>query len=320
MAKRRYLDEPDNPPKRESEKLIEKAKDTKYDPTIAFSEKSLIKSNIKDYNENTVNYVGDYFNSYANSEGVNRIKNNQLKWYSSYHPIRDRWYGRLFYGNPIEGANSVIKNLRVLDTNGIYEVDAPVSNSKSVEIGNKKAIIIGNEKDGEYDSPEGFVLPHELIHRLPDSKLRGAQADALDRNKNTIINGHDELNEEKYSDLQGLRFLLYDEGIYDSRGLKDATSEDIQKLREKYPNLRPLEQMDNEKAAWMINHIVQNDNNDLYRRSLKHGGIYIKPSHRGRFTALKERTGHSATWFKENGTPAQKKMATFALNAAKWKH
>lgn len=56
------------------------------------------------------------------------------------------------------------------------------------------------------------------------------------------------------------------------------------------------------------------------RRSLKDGGIYIKPSHRGRFTALKERTGHSATWFKENGTPAQKKMATFALNAAKWKH
>lgn len=56
------------------------------------------------------------------------------------------------------------------------------------------------------------------------------------------------------------------------------------------------------------------------RPSLKHGGIYIKPSHRGRFTALKERTGHSATWFKENGTPAQKKMATFALNAAKWKH
>ena len=58
----------------------------------------------------------------------------------------------------------------------------------------------------------------------------------------------------------------------------------------------------------------------IYRRSLKNGGIYIKPSHRGRFTALKERTGHSTIWFKENGTPAQKKMATFALNAAKWKH
>lgn len=50
------------------------------------------------------------------------------------------------------------------------------------------------------------------------------------------------------------------------------------------------------------------------------GGIFIKPENRGKFTALKERTGKSSTWYKEHGTPAQKKMATFALNAAKWKH
>lgn len=50
------------------------------------------------------------------------------------------------------------------------------------------------------------------------------------------------------------------------------------------------------------------------------GKIHIKPSHRGKFTRLKERTGHSASWFKENGTPAQKKMAIFELNARKWKH
>lgn len=52
----------------------------------------------------------------------------------------------------------------------------------------------------------------------------------------------------------------------------------------------------------------------------KGGRIYIKPSHRGKFTRLKERTGHSASWFKLHGTPAQRKMATFALNARKWKH
>lgn len=56
------------------------------------------------------------------------------------------------------------------------------------------------------------------------------------------------------------------------------------------------------------------------RNIFESGGIYIKPENRGKFTALKKRTGHSATWFKQNGTPAQKKMATFALNAAKWKH
>lgn len=48
--------------------------------------------------------------------------------------------------------------------------------------------------------------------------------------------------------------------------------------------------------------------------------IHIKPENRGKFTALKERTGHSTSWFLQNGTPAQKKMANFARNAAKWNH
>ena len=56
------------------------------------------------------------------------------------------------------------------------------------------------------------------------------------------------------------------------------------------------------------------------RHSLKDGGIYIQPSHRGRFTALKERTGHSTSWYKEHGTPAEKKMAIFADNAKHWNH
>lgn len=50
------------------------------------------------------------------------------------------------------------------------------------------------------------------------------------------------------------------------------------------------------------------------------GKIHIKPENRGKFTVLKERTGHSATWFKEHGTPAQKKMAVFALNSKHWNH
>lgn len=50
------------------------------------------------------------------------------------------------------------------------------------------------------------------------------------------------------------------------------------------------------------------------------GSIHIKPENRGKFTELKERTGHSTSWFIEHGTPAQKKMAVFANNARRWKH
>lgn len=52
----------------------------------------------------------------------------------------------------------------------------------------------------------------------------------------------------------------------------------------------------------------------------KDSGIHIKPQNRGKFNKLRQRTGKSASWFKAHGTPAQKKMATFALNARKWRH
>ena len=48
--------------------------------------------------------------------------------------------------------------------------------------------------------------------------------------------------------------------------------------------------------------------------------IRIKKKNRGKFTALLKRTGKSASWFKAHGTPLQRKRATFALNARKWKH
>lgn len=58
----------------------------------------------------------------------------------------------------------------------------------------------------------------------------------------------------------------------------------------------------------------------LNQVSYSEGGIHIKKKNKGKFTELKKRTGKSATWFKEHGTPAQKKMAVFALNSRKWKH
>lgn len=72
-----------------------------------------------------------------------------------------------------------------------------------------------------------------------------------------------------------------------------------------------------------VNKVANQDYRNMLRDyySLAEGGsIHIKPENRGKFTALMERTGHSASWFKENGTPAQRKMATFAINARKWNH
>lgn len=51
----------------------------------------------------------------------------------------------------------------------------------------------------------------------------------------------------------------------------------------------------------------------------KHG-IYIKPSHRGRFTAYKERTGKTTEEALHSKDPHVRKMAQFAQNAKHWNH
>ena len=48
--------------------------------------------------------------------------------------------------------------------------------------------------------------------------------------------------------------------------------------------------------------------------------IHIKPSHRGRLTELKKRTGKTEAELYRTGGPAVRKMITFARNARKWKH
>ena len=58
----------------------------------------------------------------------------------------------------------------------------------------------------------------------------------------------------------------------------------------------------------------------LFNNYAEGGGIHIKPSHRGRLTELKKRTGKSEAELYRTGSAATRKMITFARNARKWKH
>lgn len=102
-------------------------------------------------------------------------------------------------------------------------------------------------------------------------------------------------------------------------------------IQQKLGDFRPYNEMSIENKAAVRKFLsgqnaLPEDYIDVFMTKLSSAGyanggkIHIKPENRGKFTALKKRTGHSATWFKEHGTPAQKKMAVFALNARKWNH
>ena len=54
--------------------------------------------------------------------------------------------------------------------------------------------------------------------------------------------------------------------------------------------------------------------------SYKDGGIHIKKKNRGKFNALKKRTGKSTEELTHGKNPLTRKRAIFAQNAAKWNH
>lgn len=72
----------------------------------------------------------------------------------------------------------------------------------------------------------------------------------------------------------------------------------------------------NPSGSWFFKSGIDNTGYNLGKTS---SGIHIKPSHRGRLTALKKRTGKSEAELYRTGSAATRKMITFARNARKWK-
>lgn len=169
-----------------------------------------------------------YFESYINSDVFkNRIGTSETKSFKdakiSYLPIGSRAY----FPNKRPDENTLIN----IDT---YD-----------------------DREGNFDSATE-VLPHEIGHLIQNSSNMSNfwQKEILKRNKladyynlmqkyplgenvNTFVikqelkNNvpmHDARPEESYGDLSALRYLMYNEGIYDTRK-RDMTKEDLEKAK-----------------------------------------------------------------------------------------
>lgn len=136
--------------------------------------------------------------------------------------------------------------------------------------------------------------------------LRDAQNIAEARQDLAFLNNAEYLNANQMSNL---------EANYSAFG--GPISPINYSLQERFLDAKELEAMGQNKSIASLPNSFSSSETTLFSDG---GKIHIKPENRGKFTALKNRTGKSASWFKEHGTPAQRKMATFALNARKWKH
>lgn len=246
---------------RENNEALNKYKGTKYDPLEYFGQKFdgdlqgttfiLNDLNLRESNDNE---TYDYFKSYVNSPGFQRIKSNQSKWWKERHPYKKL----LDFGNHLKGINYLQHKVNNTEKPKMFELDLPKSYGVLTTSNNN--IYIGTIPD---EWPSKHTIAHELAHAYNQFDTvypRFAEGEALEQNTNTEP-GHDSKNSEKHADVWGLKYLLYKEGIYDSRSNEDVTPEQIKTLREKYPEYRPLLQMSDDQAAWMLNHVASNNNN-----------------------------------------------------------
>lgn len=205
--------------------------------------------------------VSEYFNNYLNSPGLERILNNQDKWWKSRHPYR-KWYS-----NSDKGTRKWLEIAKDVEPN-VYTADLYIDNSESIQIpGEEQRTVIVGRKQPVYPDPYEFstneVLGHEYAHGKTPFNLFGgaefnkksAQAEALSQNINTEP-GHDSRQHEKHADIWGLKYLLYKEGIYDSRSDQDITIDQIQELRKRYPNMRVMQQMTDQQLMFQLNHVA----------------------------------------------------------------
>jgi hypothetical protein len=124
--------------------------------------------------------------------------------------------------------------------------------------------------------------------------------------------------------------LFYPSGAFiPGRNQKDLTLRDVNKWRKKHTDMSVGE------VAKYAGHIrklgkqgytFENGGQLMLPQYAKGGGIHIKPSKRGTFTAAAKRRGKTVQGFAsqvmrntDNYSPAMVKKANFARNAAKWK-
>lgn len=211
---------------------------------------------------------------------------------------------------------------------GLTETNAGYGSWGALNKGDEIVVLSKNINPG--------MIGHELRHSIQKDFTGGLAINPANGEKVPI--SRMPLSEHTAeADLQDLSSMLkrYNPNSSWHQRLTELDAE-IENVRQSFhPNTSWKELMNaqDERLDKSLNYIRNQfhlSNNDeanylmevMYKHGYTNGGskIHIKKKNRGKFTRLLNRTGHSASWFKAHGTPAQKKMAVFALNAKKWKH
>lgn len=162
-------------------------------------------------------------------------------------------------------------------------------------------------------------LEYRGRYDVPVDNLYVARPDTIDREVPNLI----------ISPLSNPNYGLYTTGIgYNMHGQLIDYNNDGKLVTKDEAKLRAKEYANRKKANKYKDALNELSSQFVINRSkYKEGGIYIKPSKRGTFTAAAIKHGMGVQEFaarvlrnKENYSPSLVKKANFARNASKWNH
>lgn len=157
-----------------------------------------------------------------------------------------------------------------------------------------------------------------VFERLTDEELRARALEVLARSERANMPVMDYINKWGADPIPGkgpgiLRNPNYDHNANDLRTY--FTPESLKRYLEGVAGIAaPLA---GGTALFGYNSLGQPA--DTYKHG-KDSGIHINPKNRGKFTALKKRTGKTTEQLTHSKNPLTRKRAIFAQNAKKWKH
>lgn len=171
---------------------------------------------------------------------------------------------------PVDYSKAAEKALKRYNKSQVINVNFPYQYSYGYPGTHETYLYLGTLPDWPTQWPKEFVYGHEADHLTKHyygyyKFLSEEQKNLLDLNTNTVVEGdekatkHDSQYTEKRADLQGVKALLYQMGLFDPSTDTEISMESIIKLREKYPDLRPLKQMSNETLYKLLNLVASNN-------------------------------------------------------------
>lgn len=300
--------------------------------------------NIKDRQANQVRHIGELTNSY-NPQLKKGGYINRMDTFMSVNGkgVQQQGGNTIPYWNENKTKYQIGGSLPKLENGDNGVADAEIEGGEAV-IGNPNDVTMYGGANAEHSSPVGFMANGANHGETNNAGTEGiplmSNSELYIGSKKLGLNGKIAKRGNPSVATVMKPYLKYAAKASDSKDLYKKNPQALNTIQNELSTIQQIaeegkfmeglrKQVSNKNRNYqeVLNYIKQenpsefgsNQQQDM-QQQYKYGGIHIKPENRGKFNALKARTGKTTEELTHSPNPLTRKRAVFAQNAAKWHH